>query len=377
MSAAAASSASARPNGAASLPTTAVPHLVPIIRVAGSHRQVGEQIGEAVAQTVREAVESPPVSLPSGRTFDQQLALAAQYRTVTQRHLPWVVEEMDGVAAAAGVDPLTLFAHSIEEIWYEPYAAAARGRCSDLIAVAPASASGHVLAAHNNDLAPTEEPGTVAIEWRVDGEPVVFTLGIGPWISVGWNDAGLWLGGNELAPNDERVGIPRLLQVRDCLTRRTPDDAMRAALHPERASSYNWVFAHATQGVVNVEGSATSAAVTRPDERGLLAHTNHYVHPDMLEFEGDHEYAGRSDARYREACRMLAEAPAGKITTDGLRDMLSDHTGAPDSVCRHPDPAAGAQSKTVFWCVSDLTDGEIEFGRGNPCNSTAQPYRFA
>ncbi len=46
------------------------------------------------------------------------------------------------------------------------------------------------------------------LEWRVPGEPVVFTLGIGPWISVGWNEAGLSITGNELTPNDERVGIP-------------------------------------------------------------------------------------------------------------------------------------------------------------------------
>jgi len=56
--------------------------------------------------------------------------------------------------------------------------------------------------------------------------------------------------------------------------------------------------------------------------------------------------------------------------------MLADHEGAPDSVCRHPDAAAGAESKTVFWCVTDVTDGTIEFGRGNPCRSEAQRYAF-
>ena len=56
--------------------------------------------------------------------------------------------------------------------------------------------------------APTaEEAGIVGVEWRVPGEPVVFTLGSGPWISVGWNDAGLSVTGNEVSPNDERVGV--------------------------------------------------------------------------------------------------------------------------------------------------------------------------
>jgi hypothetical protein len=30
----------------------------------------------------------------------------------------------------------------------------------------------------------------------------------------------------------------------------------------------------------------------------------------------------------------------------------------------------------VFWCVADVTDGVIRYGRGNPCDSTEQTYRF-
>ena len=78
----------------------------------------------------------------------------------------------------------------------------------------PASVDGHLWVAHNNDLAPEVEPDVVATEWRVPGDPVVFTIGIGPWISVGFNSAGLALTGNEVAPNDNRIGIPRLLHVR-------------------------------------------------------------------------------------------------------------------------------------------------------------------
>ena len=90
------------------------------------------------------------------------------------------------------------------------------------------------------------------------------TVGIGPWISVGFNSAGLSLTGNEVAPNDNRPGIPRLLHVRDIVRRRTLDDAVTAALHPARASSYNTVLAHAGGGVVSVEGSATDAELIRP-----------------------------------------------------------------------------------------------------------------
>ena len=184
---------------------------------------------------------------------------------------------------------------------------------------------------------------------------------IGPWISVGWNEAGLSVTGNELDPKDERVGIPRLLQVRDVLIRTTLQDAIDAVLHPARASSYNWVLA-SPEGAVNVEGSATAAEV-RPLEDALV-HTNHYEEPPMQRYARKRDHAG-SRARYARAHELAAAgAPVAEI--------LRDHANAPESICRHGDG-----TKTVFWCVADVAARRVEYGRGNPCASTAQIYEFA
>jgi isopenicillin-N N-acyltransferase like protein len=295
-------------------------------------------------------------------------ALVERYRTVTAAHLPWVVEELEGVAEGAGADPLAVFAASIEEL----AAAGADGadHCTDLVAMPAVTADNHLLVAHNNDLAAEEQPEIVAVEWRVPGEPVCFTIGMGPWLSVGWNDAGLSVTGNELAPNDERVGIPRLLQMRDSVTRSTIDEAVEAVLHPARASSYNWVFAHRDGRALNVEGSACRAGTAEP-AGGVLAHTNHYVHPAMLDAELPGDRAG-SAARLRRARELLAERRE-RWTVEALREALSDHEGVPTSLCVHED-ARG--TKTVFWCVADVTAGEILYGHGNPCSSEPQRYSF-
>jgi isopenicillin-N N-acyltransferase-like protein len=328
---------------------------IPLLRVAGSHSEVGAQVGLAAADAIRRASAAP---------FDA--ALVERYRAVTVEHLPRVVEELDGAAEAAGLDPLAVFAASVEELAGVP----APTGCTDLVATGDASADGHLLVGHNNDLAAEDEDDIVAIEWRVPGEPVVFTLGIGPWASVGWNDAGLSVTGNELTPGDERLGIPRLLQMRDVLTRRTLAEAVEAVLHPARASSYNWVLAHASGEVANVEGSGSSAAVTEPAE-GVLAHANHYAHPRMLRYERSPR-AARSRLRACRAEELLA-GRRGPVSTAWLREALADHEGAPDSLCRHGDDEG---TKTVFWCVADVTSGEITYGRGNPCRSQAQSYCF-
>ena len=355
------------------------PHTIPCFRFEGSYRDVGRQIGDACADVLQRAVAFDD-HLPAGRSRAEQLELAGRYREVTQGAFPWMLEELEGAAEGAGVDPLALFACTVEEIWYPPRTPAGgvpiAGRCSDLVAVPPATADGHVLVAHNNDLAPRYRDDLVAIERIVPGDPAVFTIGDGVWISVGWNAAGLSLTGNELSPNDERVGIPRELQVRAMLRDTSLDAMTGTALRHDRASSYNNVLASRDGRVVNVEGSATMVDLTEPDERGHLVHTNHYVCDPMLRYEGDPEYAERSAIRYRRAGELLAAQPDGTVTEDRLREILSDHEHAPDSLCRHEteDPES---SVTCFWCVADVTEMRVTFGRGNPCDSVAQEFAFA
>ena len=205
------------------------------------------------------------------------------------------------------------------------------------------------------------------------GEPVVLSLGFGPWISVGWNDARLSLTGNELSPDDDRVGVPRLLMVREQLTATSLDEAVSMALRPDRASSYNTVLAWPDGRVANVEGSATAAEVTELDARGALVHTNHYVCDAMLAHEADPAYAQLSAVRYARARDLLAQAAPGSVDAAWLRAALADHATRP-SICRHPADVdggadAGWRGKTVFWCVADVTAGEVEYGLGNPCAS--------
>jgi isopenicillin-N N-acyltransferase-like protein len=346
-----------------------------MVHVAGTHREVGAQIGAACADVLREAVEFD-AEIPPGRTRADQLSLAERYRQVTAGAHPWYLDEIEGAAEAAGVDPLALFACATEEIWYEPRTHALKGRCSDLVAVPPATAGDRVLVAHNNDMHRKYQEQLVVIEWQVTGDPVVLTIGNGIWISVGWSSAGLSLTGNELSPNDERIGVPREIQVRSMLRSPTLDMMVGEALRHDRASSYNNVLVSRQGEVANVEGSAMAAEMTGPDERGHLVHTNHYVCDRMLGYEGDPEYAGHSAVRYRRAAELLEAEPAGTVTVERLRTMLSDHENPPDALCRHPE-LWGGDTATAFWCIADVTDMRIEFGRGNPCDSVAQEYAFA
>jgi isopenicillin-N N-acyltransferase like protein len=360
---------------------SAAPPPIPFLRVSGTHREVGRQVGEACAADIRASLDFD-ADLPEGRTRERQLELARSYWNLTAAALPWLAEEYEGAAEAAGVDLIAFFSTAIEEIWYpprtpaEPAATSAIGRCSDLVAVPPATASDHVLVAHNNDLSPGAEDHLIAIEWNVPGDPVVFTIGGDLGASVGWNSAGVSFTGNELSPNDERLGVPRGPQFSSMLRKASLGEALQEGLRSDRASSYNQVLASSDGAAVNLEGSATDAEVTGPNERGTFAHTNNYVCDRMRPFEGDPSYAPHSNVRYARANELLDAAEEGSITEASLREMLSDHENEPTAICRHPERNDGTV-KTVFWCVADVTERRITYGRGNPCNSEAQTYAFA
>jgi len=334
---------------------------IPVIRVGGTHREAGAAIGAATRDSIQRSLK--------GAEFDRDIVL--RYRGASVKHLPWVVEELDAAARAVEVDPLALFAEAVLELSTFSQTKVP-AHCTDVAAVPSVTADGHLLVAHNNDLSAGDEEDVVAIEWKVDGEPTIFTLGLGPWISVGWNEAGLSITGNEVAPKDEGVGIPRLLQVRDVLTRTTLTDATRAILHPARASSYNWVVAQ-DDVVMSIEGSATAAEPIAPAEDGTLAHTNHYVHPDMLDFEASASREG-STGRLERAKELMTESLEEAVTRTRLREILSDHEGS-EPLCRHG--RAQGDSQTAFWCIADVTAGTIMYGRGNPCDSEAQLYVFS
>jgi isopenicillin-N N-acyltransferase like protein len=336
--------------------------MIPLVRASGAHAEVGATIGATTADAIRKRAEQ----------IELDTELVLRYRAPSVKYLPWVVEELDAAAAAAEIDPLLLFADAVEELNGVGARETAPARCTDIAAAPTLTADGHVLVAHNNDLNAGDEDDVVAIEWRAEDEPTIFTLGIGPWISVGWNEAGLSITGNEVAPKDEGVGIPRLLQVRDALTRRTLPDAVRAILHPARASSYNWVVGQ-DDYIVSLEGSATTERAITPSEDGTLVHTNHYVHPEMLDYEASEAIEG-SMTRLRRAGELGSATSGEPMTKTRLREILSDHENAPDSLCRHAH--AEGEIQTAFWCVADVTGRTIMYGRGNPCDSEPQLYAF-
>ena len=99
----------------------------------------------------------------------------------------------------------------------------------------------------------------------------------------------------------------------------------------------------------------------------------------MRRYEGDPAYAKRSAVRLGAGLGTPRRSRgggsgSGSIGREQLAAFLADHATSP-SICRHDDGAE--TSVTAFWCLADVTAGEISYGRGPRCRDEEARYRFA
>jgi isopenicillin-N N-acyltransferase-like protein len=336
---------------------------VRVVRVEGSHYEAGFQLGTQLkANLVNEVRELQ--GQDDWAEFRAEAELFLQY---SKQHVPEYVAEVQGAADAAGLEMVDLFATLCEEIG-DPNYHPERG-CSDLVA-SDVTRDGKVLVAHNNDTTPSIEDEVTIIHYRVDGEPEIVAVGYGGLgISVGYNSAGISLTGNQLDSNDMRPGVPRMLLVRKILAARNIVEAIAAATLQPRASNYNQVIADSNGEIYSIEGSATDYEPLYAED-GYLVHTNHYTSLPMRHFEFDRQRIASSLVRYNRG-RRLMQHNLGEMTVPKMMEMLSDHVGYPNSICRH---ASGI--KTTFSIVIDLSTLTMYLARGNPCEHEYAEYHL-
>lgn len=357
---------------------------IPLLQVRGTHREVGEQIGAALKPQLQRGLLRLTQNLPPGIAWGDMMRQGQRYLRHSHTAYPQYVEELEGVAAGSDLPFEELFLGVCEELWEAaawPAAGVERpssnrgsgggpGGCTDFAARGRATLDGSTLVAHTNDLAPEAEDDLVILRVQAGDEPEFLGVSAGGLAySAGFNAAAISLTGNQVACNDIRPGVPRLLIVRAILAARRLEEAMDACLHPQRASSYNNLIADAYGEVYCMEGSATDCEPIYIDE-DILAHANHYVSLAMRRFEADPSDIGGSTIRHNRAWRLLREN-CGQLTPERFQQLLADHANYPGSICKH-----GLTTVTVFSLIINLNEIRAWIGRGRPCQTTFFEYRL-
>jgi len=351
----------------------------PLIRVNGTHREMGRQIGSKTVTQVKHSLENARALMASAYeslqlTWEGAEIQARKYLPFAQERYPKVVEELQGIAEGADVsfDDLVVL-NAMEAVTMD---ALHLTKCTSVGINEQRTANGHILLGHNEDWVPEDEPDVFIIHATPDTEPPFLAMTYGGLLpNIGFNAAGIAQCCDSVYPSDYRIGIPRVILSRAVLAARTPAEAIRHMLAPLRAAGYNHLLVHESGEMYNVEVSARRFAVLYA-ENGMIAHTNNYLDRAMQEVEDESDELISTRVRYFRALRLLEQT--NKHTIQTMQSVLRDHVNYPDSICNHAvhdiDPLD--REKTITSLVMDLTARQMHVAWGNPCENQYHTYQM-
>jgi len=353
------------------------------LEVSGSHREIGRQIGEAVRDLIVAglAYYEEYHEAMGGTSFALAERQCLAYMPAARAALPGVVEELEGMAEGAAVPLSRLLVPNLGEeltCTSDPAAVAEPQRpghgahCTSV----GLRAGGRCLLAHNEDWWAGDVDKNVLLRITTDDGTSILAMTSACLLPpTGLNSHGIASGGNTLYADDQRIGVPNNLIRRHLLEARSLDDARGRLLLPLRARGSNALVIDAEGRLLDVEASATAAAVTGADDR--YVHTNHYVHPDMVA----HDISTSTGTRLRLA-RAGALLDAGLARGDDPYELLcaimSDHDGMADatSICGHPDMSVpvGERDMTTASMIWDPQALTVDVCAGPPCENERHHY---
>lgn len=351
---------------------------LPLVRLEGSHAEMGVQLGRDRASQVHSMIEiyrrlfveaGGKLGLDS---WEEAILHAHKYLPFAEESTPQYVDEMRGIAEGAGVkfdDVLVL--NCIEAITSD----ALHLGCTSLAMGPEVTAGGSVLIGHNEDWIPEDIHNVFVVHARPEDEPAFLAITYGGLLpNIGFNACGIAQCCDSVYPSDARVGVPRILVSRGVLAARTLSEAIRAACNRRRDAGYNHLIAHESGEIYNVEVSARQFEMLHSDD-GMEAHANHYLHPRMQAIEKDSGDLVNSRVRLNRARRLMA-AQRGTADRLSIQAILADHMNFPQSICNHivADDTPLDRQQTIASLVIDLSARTMHVAWGTPCRNEFLAY---
>ena len=349
------------------------PTRFPEVAVSGSAREMGRQIGEAARDMIRgfSAVALERVRLTVDVTPEQAARIAGDSIARAHAYAPHMVEELEGMAESSGVSLRDLM---LLQVRNQLHAAAGSG-CTSFAVAPAANAAGSAIAAQNWDNDPAWDPYTVVLTRRPDDAPAFMSVTQAGLVAyIGINDRGIGCCLNTLPAPSRAEGVPHYFTLRGIYEADSLEGAVHAVDRAERAIPAN-IMMTTPQGPANLEVTIDGVRVLRDDDGdGLVTHTNHCLHPDLLPINDDFPELIESRPRKARIDRLLAEA-GQPLTMDAMKAALADHDRHPRSICRHPndDPLYGEWC-TVVSVILEADRGRMHVTRGNPCERPFEMY---
>jgi isopenicillin-N N-acyltransferase like protein len=357
--------------------------------VEGTSYQRGRQYGRQAAARVRLSVQAYQQTFAHFAGWDWPAVRreALRFEAPIGEFRPAYLDELRGIADGADLDLADVLAINVRtEVMYSAKARQAPGtqtrlpaECSAFAVVPGPGQKIPAIIGQNWDWLLHSARTLVALEVRQDDGPDFITVvEAGLLAKTGMNAAGLGLVTNALVTDADvgEPGLPYHVLLRAVLDCATVTDALGVLQAGPRASSANYLVAHASGTALDIEAAPGDFTRLYPlfPEHGVLRHTNHFLAPGTGLARDNAPTDLALWAMPSSAIRLQRLMAAGTARTlDDFGALLADHADYPHSICAHPDPAAHPceQTATIASVLMDLTAKHIWLAAGHPCQT---PY---
>ncbi len=355
----------------------------PLLRFSGSHRDVGRAHGEALREAVRESLDFRMTrcerATRGSMGRNDILDLARACLTHVGEYVPGQLEEVEGIAEAAGVSPeevLIISGYTDFNDVVKRKGAGEACECTACWVSREASRDGSSFVAQTWDMFAEASEGAVWVHTAVEGEPEIFVLTYGGCVGMmGMNDRGVAVAANNLGPTDAVTGVPWTFICRAMLACENTESAADELERARLCSGHHFLIGDSSGTGISIETTGRRS-VRIPIEESTYAHTNHYLDPGLKKVEKKRDPKGCSSERLARIDTILRDGRGG-IDSIFIQNALRDHEGKPRSICSHDyELSNGTRIRSCGALVMDAVRREVAYITGNPCGGEFSIFSF-
>ena len=343
---------------------------------SGTPKEIGLQHGETLKREIHELCGNLLQRYTDYSPHSNErsiIGFTARYLESTQKHVPELIEEIEGIAEGAGLDfEKVFFMNCYDEMAYYNETKEQVNGCTLFLGTGRATADGRTYLGQGWDMDPYFYPVITRLTPSGENETPGVIMLTHPGIvgGAGINEHGLTLIWSTVKSTDEKTGVPVTLLIRKVLAGKNLNDAVHTLLNTPRASGFNYMVANSSGGF-NIEATGSREEITYIT--AIHAHANHYE--DRLLREYQIRPAVRSSNTYIRSGRMrqLLEDGFGQIDLEFCKKILCDHANYPLGICRH---IVEGESDSVTQAALIFIPGEklMLASEGPPCEKGFELY---
>jgi len=343
----------------------------------GKPGEIGVQHGE----TLKDEIESLYSKLMQVYTANEPtsnessiIGAASRHIDMTKKYAPDLIEEIDGIAAGAGLPfEKVFFMNCYDELSHYKNRKEQVNGCTSFLACGLATADNRTYLGQGWDMSEFFKPVIISINSMAyfgEKPKSIFLTHPGIVGGAGINEYGLALIWNTVKALDEKPGVPVTLLIRKVLDGKNLNDALKTLLNTPRASGFNYMVGN-EYGGFNIEATGTREQITYVT--AIHSHANHYE-DEVLRLDENKPPDKKANSYIRSGrMRQLLENYFGKIDLDICKNILCDHANYPLGICRHlveGETDSLTQSALIFIPEEKL----MLASDGPPCNAGYEIY---